>query len=201
MDYSLLGSSVHGMLQYCRGLPFPPPEHLTDPGIKPTSLTSPALAGRLFTASITWEALWNHRTIYKSRLLLRTLWAAEVDTHPGTPALCTLQGYTCASAWSLLIGGPAWPALTGRPENTAGGGSPGRGHASWPSRPKFKASWPRAVGLGSQGRLPRAGVPSEWPHLARPPDTSLTYAYHSHDARMKAQWGQRPSILCYMRNS
>ena len=31
------------------GLPSPPPGDLPDPGIEPTSLTSPALAGRFFT--------------------------------------------------------------------------------------------------------------------------------------------------------
>ena len=46
---------------FCRqehwsGLPHPPPGDLLDPGIEPTFLTSPALAGRLFTAGATWEA-------------------------------------------------------------------------------------------------------------------------------------------------
>ena len=36
--------------EYWSGLPFPPPEYLPNPGIKPMSLTSPALAGRFFTA-------------------------------------------------------------------------------------------------------------------------------------------------------
>ena len=31
------------------GLPFPPPEHLPDPGIKPTSPAPPALADGFFT--------------------------------------------------------------------------------------------------------------------------------------------------------
>ena len=31
------------------GLPFPPPGDLTNPGIEPKSLRSPALAGRFFT--------------------------------------------------------------------------------------------------------------------------------------------------------
>ena len=35
--------------EYCSGLPFPTPGDLPDPGIKPTSLVSPALAGRFFT--------------------------------------------------------------------------------------------------------------------------------------------------------
>ena len=39
------------------GLPCPPPGNLPDPGIKPTSLTPPALADRFFTTSTIWEAL------------------------------------------------------------------------------------------------------------------------------------------------
>ena len=38
------------------GLPFPSPGDLPNPGIEPTSLTSPALAGGFFTTSTTWEA-------------------------------------------------------------------------------------------------------------------------------------------------
>ena len=40
MDYSLPGSSVHGILQakYWSGLPFPSPEDLPDPGIETRSL-------------------------------------------------------------------------------------------------------------------------------------------------------------------
>ena len=35
--------------EYWSGLPFPSPGDLLEPGIKPTSLASPALAGRFFT--------------------------------------------------------------------------------------------------------------------------------------------------------
>ena len=42
--------------EYWSGLPFPPPADLPDPGMEPTSLTSPALAGVFFTTSATWEA-------------------------------------------------------------------------------------------------------------------------------------------------
>ena len=45
--------------EYWSGLPFPSLGDLPDPGIKPTCLTSPALAGRFFTTSATWEALQN----------------------------------------------------------------------------------------------------------------------------------------------
>ena len=37
--------------------PRPPPGDLPDLGIESGSLTSPALAGRFFTAGTTWEAL------------------------------------------------------------------------------------------------------------------------------------------------
>ena len=37
-------------------MPCPSPEDLSDPGIKPSSLSSPALAGGFFTTCATWEA-------------------------------------------------------------------------------------------------------------------------------------------------
>ena len=42
--------------EYWSGLPCPPPGDLPDPGIEPTSLLSPALAGGFFTTSSTWDA-------------------------------------------------------------------------------------------------------------------------------------------------
>ena len=41
--------------EYCNGLPFPSSGDFPDSGIKPESLMSPALAGRFFTYSATWE--------------------------------------------------------------------------------------------------------------------------------------------------
>ena len=43
--------------EYWSGLPCPPPGDLPNPGIEPISLMSPAMAGRFFTTSTTWEAL------------------------------------------------------------------------------------------------------------------------------------------------
>ena len=59
MGCSLPVSSVHGILQqeYWNVLPWPPSGTLPNPGNKPASLMSPALAGGFFTTSITWEAL------------------------------------------------------------------------------------------------------------------------------------------------
>ena len=42
--------------EYWSGLPCSPPGDLPDPGIEPASLRTPALAGRFFTTSATWEA-------------------------------------------------------------------------------------------------------------------------------------------------
>ena len=41
--------------EYWSELPLPSPGDLPNPGIEPWSLTSPALAGRFFTTSTTWE--------------------------------------------------------------------------------------------------------------------------------------------------
>ena len=43
--------------EYWSGLPSPSLGDLPDPGINPTSLMSPVLAGQFFTTGITWEAL------------------------------------------------------------------------------------------------------------------------------------------------
>ena len=51
------GSSVHRILQqeYWRGLPFPPPGDVSDPGIDTPSLLSPSLTGGFFPTCATWE--------------------------------------------------------------------------------------------------------------------------------------------------
>ena len=70
MDYSLTGSSVHGLLQakeYWSGLPFPTPGDLPNPGIEPRS---PALTGGFFTTEppgkshmVTWFQLYNRELL------------------------------------------------------------------------------------------------------------------------------------------
>ena len=42
--------------EYWSGLPCPPPGDISNPGIEPASIMSPALAGGFFTTSTTWEA-------------------------------------------------------------------------------------------------------------------------------------------------
>ena len=59
MDYSpdLQASLPMGFSrqEYWSGLSCPPPGDLPNPGIEPSSLASPALAGRFFIISATWE--------------------------------------------------------------------------------------------------------------------------------------------------
>ena len=43
--------------EYWSGLPCPPPGDLPDPGMEPVSLSSPALTGRFFSTTATWESL------------------------------------------------------------------------------------------------------------------------------------------------
>ena len=58
MDCSSPGSFVHGILQarIRDWVACLPPRDLPDPGNQTLSLTSPALAGRFFNTSTTWEA-------------------------------------------------------------------------------------------------------------------------------------------------
>ena len=43
--------------EYWSGLPCPPPGDLPEPGIEPTSLMSPALAGGFFITRASWKTL------------------------------------------------------------------------------------------------------------------------------------------------
>ena len=59
MDCSLPDSSVHRILQagILEKVAMPSFGDIPNPGIKPASLMSPALAGEFFTAGTTWEVL------------------------------------------------------------------------------------------------------------------------------------------------
>ena len=63
--------------EYWSGLLCPSPGDLPNPGIEPASLVSPALAGRFFTASATWESLFSlymHQLFYL-KFFLTTEWS------------------------------------------------------------------------------------------------------------------------------
>ena len=52
------GEEPGGILGQAVGCHFPPPGDLSNPGMGPTSLMSPALAGGFLTTNTAWEALW-----------------------------------------------------------------------------------------------------------------------------------------------
>ena len=61
--------------EYQSGLPFPPPGDFSDPGIKPPSFESPALAGRFFSTEPPGkprDALINLKSLYRCTSLLET---------------------------------------------------------------------------------------------------------------------------------
>ena len=59
--------------EYWNRLPSPSPGDLPDPGIEPLSVVSPALAGRFFTTTATWEAHFMCKCMYKVQLQRNTL--------------------------------------------------------------------------------------------------------------------------------
>ena len=77
--------------EYWSGLPYPPPEDLLNPGIKPTSLLSPALAGGFFTNSATCIGLAkNFVRIFLSRGI-------------GQPNKCDCHYWVCVSPLRLFF--------------------------------------------------------------------------------------------------
>ena len=71
---------------YWSGLPCPPPRDVPEPGMEPTSLKSPTLAGRFFTTS----ASWDHR--HEGLFLGSLFW----PTGPYAVGKCSL---VCAVFW------------------------------------------------------------------------------------------------------
>ena len=69
--------------EYWSGLPCPSPWDLPDPGLKSTSPNSPALAGRFFTTSTSWEGtqlfhLWVY-TQRNGKPLLRQIFVRQCN--------------------------------------------------------------------------------------------------------------------------
>ena len=103
--------------EYWSGLPCLPPGDLPDPGIKPVSLMTPAVAGGFLTASATWEVL-----LFIPELLYPSLPAGGIMrhlaylliTHWCQPAHCLLskevQGACCCQQghWQSLQNRKNW---------------------------------------------------------------------------------------------
>ena len=78
---------------YWSELPCPLPGDLPDPGIEPSSLMVPVLAGRFFTTSATWEALYTCHIFFIH---------STFDGHPGCfHILTTVNNAAVNSGWVL----------------------------------------------------------------------------------------------------
>ena len=83
--------------EYWSGLPCPPPGDLSDPGIESMSLTSPALAGKFFTTSTTWEAIYIHenslilRINFKYWLYFKIICCCCFSVANSCPTVCNLM--------------------------------------------------------------------------------------------------------------
>ena len=92
--------------EYWSGLPCPPPGDLPHPGIQSASLTSPALTGRFFTVSATWEALHRSRGSSINSPALNSQGFPENSVH-----LCDLSLESFRELFMLLACGgcpPFW---------------------------------------------------------------------------------------------
>ena len=83
--------------EYWSGLPCPPPGDIPNPGIKPVSLMSPALACMFFTTSTMWEQNENLWSSFPPRgqpvfLLLRTI------------IYQVIQIRLCSKTWGIQCG-------------------------------------------------------------------------------------------------
>ena len=114
MDCGLPGSSVHGFFRqdYRSGLPFPLPGDLPTPEIKPTSLTPPALAGKFFTASITWEAMTPQK---EPSLILLT----PINTTFHWTSIISGILHTVSLMWTLVHGNPLQYSCLENPRDRA----------------------------------------------------------------------------------
>ena len=99
MDYSLPGSSVHGILrqEYWSGLPCPSLGDLPDPGIEPASRMFPALAGGFSTTSAAWEAREVHNCWEPSCGLNQDIIPASWS---GWSLTVTIQG---KDGWTMIL--------------------------------------------------------------------------------------------------
>ena len=94
--------------EHWSGLPFPPPGGLPDLRTEPSSLTSPALAGGLFTISTTWEGGGASRLLVRAQLSIWVMTGSlglllcQVPGAPGLPSVDSFSSTCVASGHTRL---------------------------------------------------------------------------------------------------
>ena len=86
--------------EYWGGLPCSPPRDLPNPGMEPTSLMSPSLAGGCFATSATWEAL-------QVRVAINCVTHTHTDTRTRMPQRALLSIYL-SKLPLMLEAAPPW---------------------------------------------------------------------------------------------
>ena len=88
--------------EYWSELPFPSPGDLSDPGIEPVSLLSPALAARFFIISATWEAPWAslEAQMVKRLPAMQEMWVPSLGQED--PLEEGLETHSSILAWRVL---------------------------------------------------------------------------------------------------
>ena len=94
-SYDLQSSRFHWSVgfsrqEYWSGLPCAPPGDLPHPGMEPVSLTSSALASRIFTTSATWDAFCSAKSLQSCSILCDLIDSSP----PGSPVPGILQART-----------------------------------------------------------------------------------------------------------
>ena len=97
------GPSVHGISQAKKksknwnGLPFPSPEYFSNPGIKPTSPVSPALAGDFFTTELLGKPLTRFLLHYErsSQIEAKCKVWRKVSQLPDSHRISTFPKFPC----------------------------------------------------------------------------------------------------------
>ena len=89
--------------EYWSGLPFPMPEDLPDTGLEPASPVSPALAGKFFTHSSTWDAP-SFIIISLKKFMMQFL------QEPSKQRQCLSRGAWLESTWEGGTSDSTWEA-------------------------------------------------------------------------------------------
>ena len=88
--------------EYQNGLPYPSPGDLPDPGIEPTSLTSPAFAGAFSTTRATWEGYWgpHPKSPYQLKLRGAQKQLPRNNKRCFSPEIPSVLGALCPRPWT-----------------------------------------------------------------------------------------------------
>ena len=104
VDCSPPGSSVHGILQarILEWVAMPSSRRCPNPGIKPASLMSPALADRFFTTSVSQEAHGEELLRHQIQSLMISTWNRRILNNKSEDLVARKQEVVSGKRWLLM---------------------------------------------------------------------------------------------------